>query len=133
MILIDLLGKQTTSDEARITIEKYGLHEVEDAPPFRRYIGSKRNGLDLLFENDLVIAIQIFVIPMRGFSKFPDALPFGLLEHMNSEDVLCSLGSPSAHDEYSSTYVFGHIKLVVNYDKMSQITYLNIGRSMVGA
>jgi hypothetical protein len=127
--LLDVVGKNAKSAEALDAIEQFSLTEVDDDPPFRSYVGSRANGLDLLIENERVIAAQIFVQAIQGFSAFPYQLPLGLQKGMSQKDVHQLLGEPLESDEFDSKFGFPAIgvRLVVNFDKSSTITYLNIG------
>lgn len=126
--LIDALGKDVKSAEARDVIQTYGLTDVHDSPPFRRYYGSRQRGLDLLAEHDRIIDIQIFVQAAQGYSAFSDALPFGLQRAMNQQQVHHLLGSPTDFDQFDSTYEMPDIgaKLTVSYDDSLTVKYLSI-------
>jgi hypothetical protein len=123
-----LLGETPDSPLVLEAIHHLGLHDIEEDPPFRSYIGSKKTGIDLLIEHDRVKAAQIFVKAMQGFSAFQSTLPYGLQSGMKRDEVHRLLGKPSASDEFDSQYenIEPGIKLVVNFDKSSEITYLNV-------
>lgn len=127
--LLNVAGKEIASAEVHEVIQFYSLTEVEDAPPFRRYIGSRSKGLDLLVENERIVAIQIFVQALQGFSEFPYDLPFGIHKGMSQKDVHQLLGQPLESDEFDSKYEIAAlgVRVVINFDKYSKITYLNIG------
>ena len=133
MKLLDLLDKDLSSEEVRIALEAYRLNEIEEDPPFRRYVGSRASGLDLLVESDRIAAIQIFVRPVQGFSSFPGDLPFGLSPMMAPADVAQLLGSALESDRWMSIYKLGNARLIVNFDEKFQITYLNVGTAPGGA
>ncbi|ULU24957.1 outer membrane protein assembly factor BamE [Dyella terrae] len=125
----DLIGLDESSADTRSVIQDYSLDEVEEDPPFRRYIGSRSRGLDLLIENDRVLAAQVFVQAVQGFSAFSGDLPFGLKKDMNQGQVHTLLGPPTEFDKFDSKYLFQSSgkRLVVNFNDRSEITYLNIG------
>jgi len=128
MNLLGIIGKSASSQEVSKVLAHFALDEVDEDPPFRRYVGSKVRGLELLFEEDALIAIQVFLKPAQGFTGFAGDLPLGLRQDMSVLDVLTALGPPHAQDEWSVTYVIGDEQLVINIDKQSHMTYLNIGR-----
>ena len=127
--LLQAIGRNFNSTEVRDVILSYSLNEVNDDPPFRRYVGSRSKGLDLLVENERIIALQVFVQPLQGFAEFPNELPFGLQQHMNQNQVHQLLGRPLNSDEFDSKYTFpaDNLKLVINFDDSSRMTYLNVG------
>ena len=100
-----------------------------DAPPYERYICSRSNGIELLLENERVIAVQIFVEAAQGFLAFPYELPMGLMRHMSQEDVHQLLGDPIEYDNFDSKYKITEQgdRIVIVFDKLSKIRYLEIG------
>ena len=72
---ISLLGQHRSAPEITAASLKFSLDEVMDDPPFRQYLISRQQGIDLLLENDHVIAVQIFVQATRKFSAFSGKLP----------------------------------------------------------
>ena len=124
----DVIGHDYTSIEVQKFVREYSLDEVYDDPPLRRYVGSQKKGVDLLFENNRLTAIQIFVRPAQGFLAFPGEIPFEIKGDMNQDQVHQVLGAPNATDHLASKYQFSdfHAKLAVNFNEKSEITYLNI-------
>jgi hypothetical protein len=126
--LTELLGKADNSPQVMEAIYRLELHDIEEDPPFRRYVGSRQTGIDLLVEQGRVIAAQVFVKAIQGFSAFPYMLPYGLHKDLTQDGVHHLLGNPSASDEFDSRYENNEhgIDLIINFDKLSEITYLNI-------
>ena len=126
--LLYVLAKEFASNEVQELVQFYSLTEIEDDPPFRRYVGSRNKGLDILTEDGRIIAIQVFAQASQGFSEFPDELPFGIGKHMSQEAVHQLLGPPLEFDEFDSKYELpdSNAKLSINFDKSLKITYLNI-------
>jgi hypothetical protein len=126
--LLNILGKDFASLGVQEAIRFYSLGETEDDPPFRRYVGSRAKGLDLLAERERIIAVQVFAQAVQGFSEFPYELPFGIGKKMSQLDVHNLLGEPVEFDDSESKYELEdfNARLVVNFDRLSRITYLNI-------
>lgn len=127
--LIALLGKGVADQEVRRAIADHALRDVYDDPPFCRYIGSKGKGVDLLFENDRAVDVQIHVQPTKVYSEFAEPLPFGLRKGMNQAQVDQLLGKSQAADEFDSQYLLhdGQVRLTVVYDKQGVVRYLSVG------
>ncbi len=125
---LHILGMDFASPDVQKAIGFYSLNEIEDDPPFRRYVGSRAKGLDLLTESDRIIAIQVFAQAVQGFSEFPYDLPLGIGKQMSQQDVHNLLGQPVEFDESESKYELASCdaKMVINFDRLSRITYLNI-------
>lgn len=126
--LLSTLGKDASAAEVVDFVGKYALNEVYDDPPFRRYIGSSEKGVDLLFENDKVFDIQIYVQRTKTHSEFIDDLPFQVKRGMTSEGVHDLLGEPEVYDAIGSKYTIinAAARLTVRYDKTNVVSYLSI-------
>ena len=59
--LVQILGGNATSPDVERIVREYSLTDVQNDPPFRRYVGSTTIGLSLLFDNDRLIDVQFFV------------------------------------------------------------------------
>lgn len=125
---VNLLGKQRSSAEVVDAVAQFGLHEVMDDPPSRQYIMSRERGLDLLLEDDRVVAVQIFVQATRKFSAFTGALPLGLKSGMSQAEIHQVLGAPLESDAYDSKYSLSNAKakLVVTFDELAITKYLSL-------
>src|SRR4051812_25465195 len=100
----DLLGKQRSSADVVDAAARFGLNEVMDDPPSRQYLISRERGLDLLLEDDRVVAVQIFTQATRKFSAFSGTLPLGLKTGMSQAEIHQLLGTPLESDAYDSKY-----------------------------
>ena len=126
--LISILGKAASSAEVANVVNDYALLDAYDDPPFRRYLGSSQKGVDLLFENEKVLDIQIFIQRSETHAPFSGELPFGVKVGMTDRDVHSVIGEPELRDSIGSKYtVFnGMAKLTVVYDKSNVVSYLSI-------
>ena len=129
--LISILGKDASSTEVASVVNGYALLDAYDDPPFRRYLGSSLKGVDLLFENEKVLDIQLFVQRSETHASFSDELPFGVKIGMTDKDIHSVLGEPEFRDSVGSKYkVFnGDAKLTVVYDKSGVVSYLSIRKT----
>ncbi|MFZ6642292.1 hypothetical protein ACO0LL_21395 [Undibacterium sp. TC4M20W] len=125
--LLSLLGKHEEEKETEIILNKYNLKDIFDDPPSRRYIGSNEKGVDVLFENNKVFDIQIFVKKSNDHSAFEGELPFGLKNNMTQQDVHRVLGDPESFDEFDSQYSLKNpiIRLTVAYDRSGILRYIS--------
>ncbi|MBM7131141.1 hypothetical protein [Dyella mobilis] len=130
-----LLGMTAGSPQVREAIDRLELHDIEEDPPSRRYIGSKKTGIDLLVEWERVIAVQIFVKAVQGFSAFPFEIPYGLHANVKQDELHRLLGNPAASDKFDSRYedIEAGLKLIINFNELSEITYLNIALKAIPA
>ncbi len=130
--LLKTLGKEAASSEVTEAIQRFGLEDIYDDPPFRRYVGSSEKGVDLLFENGTVIDIQIFVQGSETHSAFSEVLPFHLQQGMTCKQVHALLGEPESHDVVGSKYsIFdGAVRLSIGYDKSDVMSYLSVGNRL---
>ena len=127
--LISILGKDATSADVLGVINSYALSDTYDDPPLRRYIGSSAKGVDVLFQNDKVLDVQIFVQRSGTHAAFTDELPFGIKSGMTDKDVHILLGEPDIRDAVGSKYAaLGEtVRLTVVYDSANVVSYLSIG------
>jgi hypothetical protein len=127
--IVAAVGKMSNASEIVAVLNSIAPNRVSEDPPFRRYIGSPQKGIDLLFENDRVISVQIYTQATRTFSAYSDELPFGLRKLMNQADVHKLLGVPVESSNLSSKYEIPErgVKLVVTYDGSSNVRLLSIG------
>lgn len=125
---VNLLGKQRSSADVVDAAARFGLTEVMEDPPSRQYLISRERGLDLLLEDDHVVAVQIFVQATRKFSAFSGILPLGLKSGMSQTDIHQVLGAPIESDAHDSKYYLPNTKakLVVTFDDSATIKYLSI-------
>lgn len=127
--VVAAVGKMGNASETAALLNSIAPNRISEDPPFRRYVGSPQKGIDLLFENDRVISVQIYTQATRTFSTYADELPFGLQKSMKQFDVHNLLGAPEDSSGLSSKYELPEhgIKLVVTYDGASNIRLLSIG------
>lgn len=126
--LMHLLGRGEASPEVVEALRDYSLTEISDAPPHRKYRISRACGINLLFDDDLVIAVQIYVQAIRRYAEFSDALPFGLKKGMSQADVHLLLGAPNKFDAFDSQYelVEEGARLIVVFDGSSVVKYISL-------
>jgi hypothetical protein len=126
--LILLLGKRADDPAVVRAIETHELNEVFDDPPLWRYVGSKVKGADLLFEEDLVVDVQIHAQPTKTRNATPEDLPFGLKNGMTRRQVHESLGTPYEEDRHDSRFKMSNpdVRLIVAYDDGEVVRYLSI-------
>lgn len=123
-----LLGNAESSPRIAEFTRVYGPLEIQDVPPGRKYLGSPSRGIDLLFENGLLIDVQIFVRPSKRYCAFSGKLPFGLRKDMKQDDVHALLGQPISYDEFDSKYELqgGRIRVTICYDDFN-LKYVSVG------
>lgn len=126
--LLSVSGKRASDAEVKNLIAERALHDSYDDPPFRRYLGSKKLGVDILFQSDRIVDIQIYAQPTNLYSAFEEALPFGIERGMTQQQVHHLLGVPEAFDEFDSKYLMNdkNCLLTVAYDKRGVVRYLSI-------
>jgi hypothetical protein len=129
-ILIDALAhltKPAAAAEIQALVERLAAAERQDDPPFRYYLIARPNGVSLLFEDDRLIDVQVFVEPTKKFSSCPLDLPFGLRRGMNQAEVHGTLGVPETSDETDSRYVLAahSARLLAAYNDVGLLTYLS--------
>jgi hypothetical protein len=85
--LIYLLSHSENRSDVKDVVVQLGLLDFEEDPPYRQYVGSRHLGVDVLFEHDVMKAVQVFTKNMQGFLAFPEELPFGLVPGMSQHEV----------------------------------------------
>jgi len=132
--LIDNLGRAATSPRVAKIIRDLNLTDIQDDPPFRRYVGSKVLGLCLLFNEDFLLDVQFFVKPTRTYRACAISLPYGLTRHMSQADVHDLLGAPDRTDSTYSKYLKedGQVKLLIEYDDVGLIRYVSSSAAKIG-
>jgi hypothetical protein len=126
--LISVLGKYDTDAEVLRVIAEHDLSDAAEDPPWRRYVGSCRKGVDLLFEEGRIIDLQVFVEPDASHSSFSATLPFGIQRGMTQQQIHALLGTPDASDEIDSRYFMKDrpLRLMVVYDRTGIVRYLSL-------
>ncbi|OOG60286.1 hypothetical protein [Rhodanobacter sp. C03] len=126
--LLNALGKSIDSTDVQALIRRYELTDEYSDPPFRHYVGSSAQGIDLLFEDGHLIAVQIFTEATKDFAAFEGPLPFGIRRDMSQLQVHELLGQAIEADEFDSKFAVSSTgaKLVVNYGGALSVRYLNI-------
>ncbi|MDW3687851.1 hypothetical protein RA280_40225 [Cupriavidus sp. CV2] len=126
--LLSIIGQDVTTAVAGDIINRYGLNDVYDDPPFRRYIGSAEKGVDLLVENDRVFDIQFYVQKSTTHLAFSANLPFGIQVGMTDWQIHALLGAPETEDAVGSKYTVlgGVARLTVTYDRFKVVSYLSV-------
>lgn len=132
--LIENLGQPSGASVIKGAIREFGLTDVQDDPPARRYIGSKAVGLSLLFHDDHLLDVQVFVKPTKTYQAFSGALPYGLDAEFTRLEVHKLLGSPIKSDAGFSKYLMnvGRVKLIIEYNREGRVRYISassIGRA----
>jgi hypothetical protein len=124
-----IINQGIASPQVRTAIENYGLTEIQEDPPSRRYYINRRRGLSFLAENDRIVDIQIFVQTNKRFSAFPGPIPFGIEVGMTQSQVHELLGVPVETDEFQDKYerIEAGVVLVITYDDSSKVKYISIG------
>jgi hypothetical protein len=85
--LISILGMDVKRNEVSSVVNRHALNDSYNDPPFRYYLGASEKGIDLLFDNDRLLDIQIFVQKSSSHKAFADALPFGIQANMDDKDI----------------------------------------------
>jgi hypothetical protein len=121
-------GKAEGAAEVVDVLNSIAPVRVSVDPPFRRYVGSPSRGIDLLFDNERVISVQIYVQGTRTFSAYSDELPFGLQGAKSQADVHQVLGVPTESSNISSKYVLNErgVKVMATYDGSMNMRLLSI-------
>lgn len=116
-LVLALVGSRFDSDFVRNFIGRNKIFDVMNDPPARIYVGSEEAGIDLLFENETMISLQINLVDDDERNSFKGDLPFGIVPGMARETIHSAVGSPLEFDEFDSKFsVFdGRIKMVVSY------------------
>ena len=128
--LIPALGKGMDEPAVRQAISDQGFVDIQEDPEVRtHYVGSKKRGIALLFEDNRLVDIQIFLQPSTSYSAFTDELPFGIQRGMSQDEIHKLLGEPKTFDKIDSQYSMenGRIHFYVRYDKSLLVSYLSIG------
>src|SRR5215472_8836599 len=127
--LMAVLGMAASAPEVARVIAENAFHDTYDDPPFRRYVGAEKQGVDLLFEDKRVIDVQIYVQATGSYSAFAQPLPFGIEKGMTQRQIHHLLGPPIKCDHIDSQYLLsdGEVRLVVVYDKKGVVRYLSAG------
>ena len=126
--LLSVLGKSASDPEVIRVIVDNDLVDSYDDPPFRRYVGSEKKGADLLFDNNRVLDIQIYVQSTGPYSAYSDSLPLGIKKGMTQSEVHQILGAPESSDQFDSKYLMKseNAKLTVTYDDKGVVRYMSI-------
>jgi len=129
--IIENLGQALGTPVIEGAIRDLGLTDVQDDPPGRRYVGSKTLGMSLLFHDNVLIDVQIFVRPAKTYQAYSGALPYGLDPKLTQVDVHKLLGNPVKFDSSLSKYLMndGFVKLAIEYDKFGAIYYISVSRA----
>lgn len=127
--IVSAVGKAFGSRSVTDVLNSLASVRVVEDPPFRTYVGSPAQGLDLLVEDDRVVSAQIYTQATRTFSPFLGVLPFGLLASMKQSEVHALLGAALQSSNVSSKFVLvaSSISLVLTYDDKLSIRLLSIG------
>jgi SAM-dependent methyltransferase len=122
------LGRSPDSAETRGIIRKYSLTDRHAASPATQHHGSRARGMNLVAEEDRIVAIQIYVQAAQGYGPYEDTLPFELRSRMDRQDAHRLLGPPTVSDELHCRYERPEIRatLTLRFDAGSRLTYLEI-------
>jgi hypothetical protein len=126
--LISLIGKSAADPEMMRAVAEYSLSDIYDTHPGRRYVASHMKGVALVFENDCMTAVQIFVAPTDPFSAYSEMLPFMLRRGMSEAQVHELLGSPEKSNIVQSHFLLcqGELFATVEYDQAGVMKYLSV-------
>ena len=122
--LLNVLGEHAGSPAVTSIVQNY----IYDDPPFRRYIGSNALGLDLLFNEDTLIDVQLHIKPTTHTQAFKGTLPLGLEKGMTKSAVHQFLGQPERSSESHSVYLMSEprVQLVIEYTAAGEMRYVSI-------
>ncbi|MBW8463381.1 hypothetical protein [Acidovorax sp.] len=125
--VLTALGQPEYATPVQELLTNFALTERLDDPPLRHYLVSRTNGLSFLFEDGLLLDIQVFVQHTKLFAACPFELPFGLRQEMNQIQVHQLLGEPISCDAFDSRYVLsGHdARLLIGHETNGGIRYLS--------
>jgi hypothetical protein len=124
--VLAVLGNDAASPEVERIVREYGLTDVQEDPPFRRYVGSTTLGLSLLFDHERLIDAQFYAKPTKRYQPYAPRLPFGLEQGMTQQSVRALLGEAARSDESYSKYLLNAagVKLIIEYDKSGVMRYI---------
>ncbi|MFZ6643650.1 hypothetical protein ACO0LL_28260 [Undibacterium sp. TC4M20W] len=130
--LLSLLGKNHNDPDVLQAIGDNHLLDMYDDPPYCRYIGSKQQGIDLLFEEQILVDVQFFIQKTRLYSAFLGVLPFGIKNGMSQLQVHELLGMPDKFHQSDSRYFMREDKLqvVLAFDSDGIVSYLGVALPM---
>jgi len=126
--VVSAIGKAASDVQVVDVLNAIAPVRISEDPPFRRYVGSPARGINLLFENERVISVQIYAQGTRTFSAYSDDLPLRLHGLKNQSDVHRVLGAPKEADEISSEFALQEhgVRVVVTYDGELNIRVISI-------
>ena len=127
--LISLLGKNSADPEVQQAISRNGLSDVYDDPPMWRYVSSRSKGICLLFEDERMIDVQIYVQPTKLYSAFADTLPLGIRSGMERKQVHDVMGEPASSDAITNHFYLEdqNRRVTIRYDGQGVLSYLSVG------
>jgi hypothetical protein len=125
--LFATLGKSISSNEVLALLDLIAPVRIFDDPPFRSYIGSPQQGLDLVIENEQVRAVQIFAKETSTFCAYDRDLPLQIRVGMSQTDLNELLGAPFKESEVSSSYFISEFgaKITISF-RQSQMWLLTL-------
>lgn len=125
--LMGILGKPEDAIEVLEALRALSLDEVDEESMDRKYIGSSEQGVDLIIENERVLALQIYVQEAQGFLAYRGELPYRLTADMTQGDVHQRLGAVIKSDATFSVWLTeqGTVKLTIEFDARSRMTMIN--------
>lgn len=121
------LGHTSSASNVRDIVEQLGANERYDDPPFRHYLSASRIGVSLLFEEDRLIDVQVFVEATKTKASCTLDLPFGLQRGMDQSSLHAALGEPASSDALDSRYLLDSYgaRLLAAYDQTGRLRYLS--------
>jgi hypothetical protein len=124
---VSLLGQLASAEKVQDLVERLSAVERYDDPPLRHYLSAPQNGVSLLFEDNRLIDVQVFVEATKTKASCPLALPFGLQRGMRQTDLHRALGEPTSSDEIDSRYELDRYgaRLLAAYDQTGLLKYLS--------
>jgi hypothetical protein len=122
------VGKSINSNEVVSLLDLIAPVRVSDDPPYRSYIGSPQQGVDLVVEDERVRAVQVYTKRTSTFSAYAHTLPLGIRAEMSQVELRELLGPPLNESEVSSQYVISEFgaKLTLSF-RQGEMCLLSIG------
>jgi len=127
-ILFEPVGKSINSNEVISLLELISPVRISDDPPYRSYIGSPQQGVDLVVEDEQVRAVQFYTKSTSTFTAYAHELPLGIRAEMNQAELRKLLGQPLNESEVSSQYIIAEFgaKITLSF-RQGEIWLLSIG------
>ena len=103
--LFAILGKNISSNEVLELLDEIAPVRISEAPPFRSYIGSPEQGIDLVVESERIRAVQIYTRGTSTFRPYGRDLPLGIRVGMTQANLHQLLGLPFKESDVASHFL----------------------------